>query len=255
MEIGIIGAGNIGTVLARKFRRAGHDVRIANSRGPDTIRELAAEIGATPVEARDAVVQSEVVVVSIPQGRIPELAGAFSEGASDNVVIIDTGNYYPGVRDERIPAIEAGLLESQWVAQQLSRPLIKAFNSILARSLAEKGREAGEPGRIALPVAGDDHDAKSIAAGLVNDAGFDCVDAGTLADSWRQQPGTAAYCTDLSTEDLRRALAAADREGAPAKRDVAVNKVIQRNFQITNDEWVALNRATFGRPESVFGEL
>ena len=177
------------------------------------------------------------------------------EGAPDKLVIVDTGNYYPGVRDERIPEIEAGLPESQWVAQQLGRPVIKAFNSILAQSLAGKGREAGKPGRIALPVAGDDPDAKRIATGLVNDAGFDSVDAGTLAESWRQQPGTAAYCTDLSVEDLRRALPAADREGAPAKRDAAVNKVIQLNFQITNDEWVALNRATFGRPESVFGEL
>ena len=245
MKIGIIGAGNIGATLARKFGRAGHDVLLANSRGADSIRELADVLGAIPVESQDAVRNVDVVVVSIPQGQIPKLGASLFEGTPDDLIIIDTGNYYPVIRDEPIAEIERGLPESLWVARQLGRPVIKAFNSILAQSLADKDRRVGEPGRIALPVAGDNSNAKLIVTHLVDDAGFDGIDAGSLSESWRQQPGTAAYCTDLPVEALRRALAAADRDSAPGKRDVAVQQVIQRNFQITNDEWVELNRSIF----------
>jgi predicted dinucleotide-binding enzyme len=246
MKIGIIGAGAIGGTLARKFRDAGHDVQLANSRGANSVRGRAEEIGVTPVDARGAVRGVAVVVVSIPQGRITELPDRLFEGAPENLVIVDTGNYYPRVRDEEIAAIEAGRPESQWVAEQLGRPVLKAFNSILAGSLVEKGRKAGEIGRIALPVAGDDTDAKRIVIGLVGDAGFDGVDAGSLAESWRQQPGTAAYCTDHPAGELRQALAAADRDSAPDKRDLAIEKMMQLGSGLTNDAWVELNRAIFG---------
>jgi predicted dinucleotide-binding enzyme len=126
-----------------------------------------------------------------------------------SVVVIDIGNYHPELRDGRIDAIEGGLLDSQWVAQKIGHPVIKAFNNILARSLLEKGAPKGMPGRIALPVAGDSLDGGS--ASPCRDLGFDPVDGGDLDNSWRQGTGTPAYCRDLDATALRRALAEADR--------------------------------------------
>jgi predicted dinucleotide-binding enzyme len=130
---------------------------------------------------------------------------------ADTVIVIDIGNYHPELRDGRIDAIDGGMLDSQWVAQQIERPVIKAFNNILAKSLLEKGVPRGTTGRIALSVAGDALDAKAAVLRLVDDLGFDPVDGGDLDDSWRQQPGTPAYCRDLEAAALRRALAEADR--------------------------------------------
>src|SRR5262249_13728504 len=129
----------------------------------------------------------------------------------DSVVVIDIGNYHPELRDGRIAAIDQGMLDSQWVARQIGRPVIKAFNNILAAGLEEKGVAIGMQGLIALPVTGDVTDAKATVIRLVDELGFDPVDAGELDNSWRQQPGTPAYCHDLAAGALRRALAAADR--------------------------------------------
>ena len=117
--------------------------------------------------------------------------------AATPAVVIDTGNYYPS-RDGRIEEIEAGLPDSQWVARVLGRPVIKAFNNIVAPSLAARGVPAGTPGRVCLSVAGDDPRSKKLVLGLIDALGFDGLDAGALADSWRQQPGTPAYCRDLA---------------------------------------------------------
>ena len=125
--------------------------------------------------------------------------------------MIDIGNYHPELRDGRIDAIDRGLLDSQWVAQQIKRPVIKAFNNVFANSLLEKGVPKGTKGRIALSVAGDSLDAKALVLRLVDDLGFDPVDAGELDNSWQQQPGTPAYCRDLDAVALRRALAEPDR--------------------------------------------
>jgi len=127
-----------------------------------------------------------------------------------SVVVVDLGNYHPELRDGRIDAIDRGMLDSQWVAQQIGRPVIKAFNNILASSLLEKGAPRGTKGRIAPPVAGDSSDAKAAVLRLVDDLGFEPIDGGDLDDSWRQQPGTPAYCRDLDAAALRRALAEAD---------------------------------------------
>jgi predicted dinucleotide-binding enzyme len=129
--------------------------------------------------------------------------------ANTPAVVVDSGNYYPS-RDSRIPEIERGLPESAWVARLLGRPVIKAFNNILADSLATRGVPAGTPGRICLSVAGDDLPAKAKVLSLIDALGFDALDAGTLADSWRQQPGTPAYCRDLDIKGLKAALAEAD---------------------------------------------
>jgi predicted dinucleotide-binding enzyme len=211
MRIGVIGAGAIGGTLARHLARLGHQVSIANSRGPDSLTALAAEIDATPVSVTDAANAGDVVIVSIPQKAVPDLPRGLFANVPDSVVVVDTGNYYPELRDGRIDAIERGMLDSEWVAQQLGRPVIKAFNSLYARSLLDKGVPPGTPGRVALPVAGDRLEAKSAVLRLVDEIGFDPVDAGDLASSWRQQPGAPAYCRDLEVAPLRRALAEADR--------------------------------------------
>jgi predicted dinucleotide-binding enzyme len=202
-------------------------------------------MGASAATARDAARGVDVVVLSIPQGQVERLPKDLFSDLPPGAAVIDTGNYYPRVRDEPIPAIEAGLPESQWVAEQVGRPVIKAFNSILAQSLAEKGQEPGDPRRIALPVAGDDADAKRLVLSLVDDAGFDGVDAGGLAESWRQQPGAPAYCTDLSAEELRLAFERADKEDAPRKRDLALRRLAEARSPITNQDVVRLNRALF----------
>lgn len=215
MKIGIIGAGHIGSTLARRFVEVGHEVCIANSRGPDTLGEVAAQTGAKPVTAQQAAHAGEVVVVTIPLGKVPELPDDLFAGVPASVVVIDTCNYYPQQRDGRIAAIEGGMPESRWVEQQIGRPVIKAFNNIYAAHLGDKGQPAGAPNRIALPVAGDDAAAKSVVMQLVEQIGFDAVDAGGLAESWRQQPGSPAYAKDFDAAGVRRGLADASPERTP----------------------------------------
>jgi len=218
MKIGIIGAGNIGGTLTRRFTALGHEVAVANSRGPETLRDLAAETGATAVPVTEAARGAAVVIVTIPEKSVPSLpAGLFDEAAKD-VVVVDTGNYYPRQRDGRIEAIEAGMPESRWVEQELGRPVVKAFNNIYAQHLLELGKPAGTPGRIALPVAGDDPAAKAVVLQLIDQLGFDGVDAGGLDESWRQQPGTPVYAHDFDADGVRRALSEAKPERTPEFR-------------------------------------
>ena len=221
MRIGIIGAGQIGGTLTRRFSALGHTVFVANSRGPETLAELAAETGAKAVSVQEAARSGDVVVVTIPEKNIPRLPSGLFEGTNDRLVIVDTGNYYPQQRDGRIEGIEAGATESGWVSQQLGRPVIKAFNNIYAAHLLNKGTPAGTPDRIALPVAGDDEAAKAVVLKLVDELGFDGVDAGGLDDSWRQQPGTPVYGTDFDAEGVRRALSEATSERAAEWRGAA----------------------------------
>ena len=212
MKIGIIGAGQIGGTLTRRLTALGHQVVVANSRGPETLSDLAAETGATAVSVPEAVRGVDLVVVTIPEKNISDVPPGLFAATPDRVVVIDTGNYYPRQRDGRIEEIEAGLTESQWVAQQLGRPVIKAFNNIYARHLLELGRPKGTAGRVALPVAGDDEAAKAIVLKLVDELGFDGVDAGGLDESWRQQPGTPVYTKDFDAEGVRRALSEANKK-------------------------------------------
>lgn len=217
MKIGIIGAGQIGGTLTRRFTALGHDVSVANSRGPETLAGLARETGARVVTARDAARAGELVIVTIPEGKISTLPKDLFAGVPDDVVAVDTGNYYPQ-RDGRIAAIEDGMIESRWVATQLGRSVVKAFNTMNYKRLLERGRPKGTPGRIALPVAGDDQRAKQVVMRLVDELGFDPVDDGELDDSWRQQPGTPVYDVDHDAAGVRRALAEASRERQPEWR-------------------------------------
>jgi len=190
MNIGIIGAGHIGGTLTRRLAQLGHKVFVANSRGPETLVALAHETGAQPVTIEEAARSGDIVIVTIPEKNIATLPRDLFAGVPDDVIVIDTGNYYPQQRDGRIDAIEQGTTESRWVSQQLGRPVVKTFNNIYADHLLRLGRPVNDPKRIALPVAGDDKQAKQIVIDLLDELGFDGVDAGTIDESWRQQPGT-----------------------------------------------------------------
>jgi predicted dinucleotide-binding enzyme len=214
MKIGIIGAGHIGGNLTRRLSALGHDVSVANSRGPDSLKDLAAETGARAVLPQEAVEGADVVVVTIPLRSILNLPRDLFANAPASLVVVDTGNYYPQ-RDGRIEAIERGMTESRWTSQQLGRPVVKAFNNIYAQHLLEKGLPRGTPGRIALPVAGDDKSAKAVVIALLDALGFDGVDAGGLDDSWRQQPGTPVYGADFDAAGVVRGLAEASKERKP----------------------------------------
>jgi 8-hydroxy-5-deazaflavin:NADPH oxidoreductase len=228
MKIGIIGAGQIGGTLARRLAAVGHEVSIANSRGPASLAALAKETGAKPVTVEQAARSGDIVIVTIPMKNIPRLPAGLFDGVPENVVVVDTGNYYPQQRDGRIDPIDRGTIESRWVSEQLGRSVVKAFNNIYAQHLLERGKPRGTAQRIALPVAGDDKRAKDVVIRLLDELGFDGVDAGSLDDSWRQQPATPVYGTDLDVEGVRKALTAAKRERSPEFQAKAENSVATR---------------------------
>jgi predicted dinucleotide-binding enzyme len=218
MKIGIIGAGNIGSILARHFRQLQHTVLIANSRGPETLSRIAQETGAIPVPVSEAANGVDLLVLTIPMKGVPSLPKDLLAHLPATAPIIDTGNYYPP-RDGQIREIDAGLVESEWTSRILGRPVIKIFNNIFADSLLRKGLPKGAKNRIALPVAGDNPQSKRLVMDLVEAIGFDAFDAGSLSESWRYQPGTPAYCPDPTIEQLSSLLERADPEKAPKSRD------------------------------------
>jgi predicted dinucleotide-binding enzyme len=200
MKIGIIGSGNIGGTLTRRFTEIGHDVSVANTRGPDSLRELAQETGATASTPEDAIRDADLVVLAVPLKAVPGLPGL------DGKLVVDANNYYPG-RDGQIAEIDDGTASSRWVANHHpGATVVKAFNTINWRNLLGDGRPHGDPDRIALPIAGDDEAAKGTVGELVDAIGFDPVDAGGLDDSRRQEPGMPVYGANLNAERTRRAL-------------------------------------------------
>ena len=247
MKIGIIGAGQIGAALIKQYSKAGHKVKMTNSSGIEKLRTLEKETGAKPVTLNDVVNDIEVLVISIPLIEIPSLAQSLGQSISDNTIIIDTTNYYP-IRDGRIDDIENGMPESVWVSTKLSQPVIKVYNSILAGSLVEAGLPLGSTSRIALPISGDTKQAKELVAKLVNDSGFDALDIGNLNDSWRQQPGSPVYCTDLNLSQLKRNVPKAQRELLPGRRELALQFIFKQNPTLWLEWWkdcVANNRIIF----------
>jgi EmrB/QacA subfamily drug resistance transporter len=217
MTIGIIGAGNIGGTLAQRLAALGHHVVVANSGDPEAIASLATDWGATAVWAGEAARGADVVVVTVPEKDVPHLPDSFLDGAADDVVVIDTGNYSKE-RDGRIEEIEALMTDSRWVEDQIGVSVVKAFNTIRADHLLELGTDRGTVGRIALPVAGDDIDAKRVVMDLVDALGFDPVDGGGLDDTWRQQQGSPAYGNELDADHLRAALGGATLDGFARSR-------------------------------------
>ena len=245
MKIGVIGIGNIGGTLARKLTTAGHQVRVANSKGPDDVRPFADEIGAEATDTLGAVDGVELVILAIPLSAIATLPKTLFENAPQTTPIVSTSNYYPELGDPRNPDIDAGEVESVWVSEQLGRPVIKAFNNILAYSLAELGRPRGAEDRlaVAVAVAGDDVDQKQKVMGLVDEIGFDPVDGGTLPESWRQQPSTPSYCCDWDAKTMRKALAAAVEGEALRKRAQLPEQFVVLGSNPTHADIVALNRS------------
>jgi predicted dinucleotide-binding enzyme len=226
MKIGIIGAGNIGSVLAGTFRKLQHTVLIANSRGPQTLSRVVQETGATPVAISEVAKGMDLLVIAIPMKSVPLLSKAALADLPPTSPIIDTGNYYP-LRDGMILEIEQGMVESEWTSHVLKRPVIKAFNNIVADSLLHKGLPTGSKGRIALPVSGDDAKSKRLVIALLDKMGFDAIDAGPLSESWRYQPGTPAYCPDPTLQQLPMLLWRARRDKAAKNRDQAA-KIMAR---------------------------
>src|SRR6266850_1901056 len=218
MNIGVIGTGNIGEVIIRKLRDVGYPVKMANSRGPQSLKDLAAKTGAMPVSVEQVVQDVDILFIVVLQKSIPALPKGLLNKARKETIVIDVGNYYP-FRDGRIDEIENGLTESVWVERQIGRPVVKVLNTIIAKALAEAGRPAGSCDRVALPMSGDNPKAKEIVAQLIDRMGFDSVDAGTIAESWRQQPGSPVYCTNLTKEELQLWLRKVDRSSLATNRE------------------------------------
>ncbi|MFH8897909.1 NADPH-dependent F420 reductase [Streptomyces coeruleorubidus] len=241
MKITVIGAGAIGGNLAAKLSTAGHDVQVADARGPEAVRPEVLESGARATELADAVQDRDVIVLAVPFGVAGKLADLFASVPAETVVI-DTSNYYPHLSGQ-IETVDNGAIESVWNAEQLGRPVVKAWNAALAETQRTKGVPAGTPGRIAIPVAGDSEEARRVAMRLVDDTGFDPYDAGTLAHSWRQQPNSPAYCTELTLDELPTALAAADRIKDARIRDSVPERFAALGANPTLEDVVEMNRA------------
>lgn len=236
MKIGIIGAGRIGGTLIRQYAKAGHNVKMANASGIEKLKSLALETGASAVTLNDVVTNVDVIVISIPMIAIPNLPKGLFTNISAGTTIIDTTNYYP-IRDGRIEDIENGMPESVWVSIQIQQPVIKAYNNILAGSLVSSGRAKGDPSRLALPVSGDSKQSKDLVATLIDNSGFDSLDCGSLQDSWRQQPGSPVYCTDLTLPQLKKSITKARRELLPERRELGLSFIMKHDPALWMDWW------------------
>jgi predicted dinucleotide-binding enzyme len=205
MKVGIIGAGRIGQAAATRLVSAGHEVLISNSRGPASLEPLVASLGhsATAGSAEDAAKFGDVVLVATPLSAISKLPAEQLKGKT----VIDANNYYPA-RDGQHAELDSGELgSSELLARELrSSTVVKAFNTIYSERLRDAGAPKGSPFRLALPVAGDDQEAKALVMGLIDDMGFDAVDAGSLRDGRRQEPGTTVYNRPLDAQGVAEAL-------------------------------------------------
>lgn len=226
VNIGIIGAGQIGGTLIRHYTKARHRVKITNASGGEKLRNIANETGASPVEISNAISDVDVIVISIPYYAVRNLPKGLFDNVNHDTTIIDTCNYYPIVSGV-IQEVVEGMNESVWVSRQIGRPVVKAYNSIFYHSLVQSGLPEGHPLRIALPVAGDEKKSKQIVGSLINESGFDYYDNGTLEDSWRQQPGSPVYCTDLTRDQLKKSISKSRKEILPDRRELGLKYIIE----------------------------
>jgi predicted dinucleotide-binding enzyme len=208
--IGFIGAGNIGQAVARLALDQGYDVVLSNSRGPESLAAVVDGLGprASADTSQGAAERGDLVVVTVPFKAYSDVPAEPLAGK----VVIDTNNYYPA-RDGQFAELDDGTSTSAGMLQEhLSEShVVKAFNHITSAHLLEHRQSAGTPGRRALAIAGDDAEAKSTVSRLIDELGFDVVDVGPLAESWRIEPGTPGYGPRLTADELREALAAAQR--------------------------------------------
>ncbi len=224
LNIGIIGAAEMGSLLAKKIVDLGHNVTIANSRGAETLKKLADEIGAKAVSINEITKNQEVIIISIPLKNIPDLPKHIFEKLPDDVVVIETCNYYPTLRDGDIPKLQQSGIDSLWVQEQLGVTITKVFNSILATSLRDFGKKKGENNRIALAVSGDNSKSKKLVFKLVDELGFDTYDIGTIAQSWKQQPGSTIYCRDIPLDELKKRADAMGNEWSEMRESILAKR-------------------------------
>lgn len=224
----------MGATLIRQYATAGHEVKMTNASGPEKLRRLASETGASVAALREVVKDVDAIVVSVPLIAVASLPKGLFDKTSPSVPVIDTCNYYPIVSGI-IKEIEEGMPESVWVSNQLQRSVVKAYNSILYRSLVNSGLPEDTPLRIALPIAGDDDQATAIVASLVNDSGFDSLEYGPLEDSWRQQPGSPVYCTDLTLDQLKRVIVTAIKDILPERRELGLKYILNHDPELWMD--------------------
>lgn len=234
MRIGIVGAGQMGGTLVRQYTKAGHRVKMTNASGPEKLKSLALETGATAATLEKAVSDVDVIVISIPQSAVPMLPPHVVKNIPGSTIIIDTGNYYP-IRDGKIKDLEEGMAESVWVSNYLHHPVVKAYNNIFSGSLVASGHSNGHASRVALPISGDDKQSKSVVSILVNDSGFDSYDYGMLEDSWRQQPGSPAYCTDLTLPELKDSISRANRALLAERRELGLQYILSHGHDAWRD--------------------
>jgi predicted dinucleotide-binding enzyme len=250
MKVGILGVGNIGKVIALRTAAAGHDVKVANSGDPKTVAAEVLATGARAEWTKDVVKDIDVLVMSIPFFKLPALRPLISSLPKETVVI-DTSNYYPGRpgfytgRDPVVPELDKEKPETEWIQEQLGHAVVKAWNNILSETLDKKSQPKGHPDRLAIAVAADRPHDLEIAKELVELTGFDAYHTGSIKDSWRQQPGAPAYCTDMKASELAEALAATERSRLPARRDFAMAVLEERGWTVPSGFIARLNNVLY----------
>ncbi|RXK17493.1 NADPH-dependent F420 reductase [Macrococcus sp. DPC7161] len=237
MKIGIIGAGPIGTTISKHLFDAGHEIKIADLRSIDKLKDKDYKGNAVTIE--DVIQDINVLIISIPFHVVPQLKNHLSQ-LDEHTIIIDTTNYYP-FRDGNITSIEQGKVESVWVSEQIGKPVIKAFNNLLAMTLQNITSADGK--KIAMAISGDNQNHKDTVTNMIREIGIDVVDNGELNNSWRHQPGAPAYCTELNQSHLEHALKIAVKSSVPINRD-EVMKHFKPNMQ--HEDIVAMNRKVYG---------
>jgi len=240
MTVGIIGTGSIGSLLAEKLSKAGHQIKVTNTRSMPELEKIAASLGASAATIDEVIKDVDAIIFSMPFNAYINLPKNLLNEVPQDVVVMDTSNYYP-FRDGEVPEL-AQISESEYISKILNRLLIKVFNNMLEGTLKYKGKTAGEEARVAISIAGDNQEHKKVVAQLVDIIGFDTVDAGSLAESWRQQPGTPAYCTELNEAELKEALANAEKGKAPAIRDFIMDNLMKQETLPSYEEILAGNR-------------
>ncbi|MGW7811128.1 NADPH-dependent F420 reductase [Staphylococcus xylosus] len=235
MNFGIIGAGPIALGIERRLINANHNVKVADARSIEKLNNK--NVQSHKVSLQEVAKDIDILILSIPIQSINLVKDTIKQ-LENHVLVVDTSNYYPMMYGN-IEVLDQGEVESVWVSNQLNRNIVKAFNNQLAYTL----QSATQSDRIAYSVAGDDQFQKQRIMELIEEIGFEAVDGGTLDESWRQQPGTPAYCTELNKEQMVQALKDADKE----KSYVLKNEIMSKfTPSMTHDDIVQLNRKTFG---------
>jgi predicted dinucleotide-binding enzyme len=244
MKIGVIGTGSMGDVIIRKLSAAGYNLKIANSRSPETLKEYAVEVGAEAVAVENAVEDVDVVFLVIPNKNITDLPEGLFRKVKPGTVVIDTLNYYP-FRDGQIEDLDNGMVESEWVSKHIGYPVVKSFNTMFAHSMIRDKPSAASGERVALPLSGDDQKSKDVVARLIDAIGFDPVDVGSIAQSFSQEPGSPLYCTDLSKEEIEFWYPKTKRELLHERREKLVHLYFTWPKHVTLDEQLKEARAIF----------